>query len=44
MYSFNHEMVAETFDKLGYPAYIICPLTITKILGLVAIWTKNLTL
>lgn len=41
MYFFNHEMVAETFGKLGYPSYIIYPLAIAKILGLIAIWTKK---
>lgn len=41
MYFFNHEMVRETFINLGYPTYIIYPLAIAKILGLVAIWTKK---
>jgi len=41
MYFFNHEMVAETFSKLGYPTYIIYPLAIAKILGLIAIWAKK---
>ena len=41
MYFFNHEMVAETFTKLGYPTHIIYPLAIAKLLGLVAIWTKK---
>lgn len=41
MYFFNHEMVAETFTKLGYPTYIIYPLAVAKVLGLVAIWTKK---
>jgi hypothetical protein len=40
MYFFNHEMVAETFTNLGYPTYVIYPLAIAKILGLVAIWTR----
>mgnify|MGYP000330187042 CR=1 FL=1 len=38
MYIFNYEMVSETFIKLGYPTYIIYPLAIAKILGLIAIW------
>jgi len=38
MYIFNYEMVSETFLKLGYPSYIIYPLAIAKILGLIAIW------
>lgn len=41
MYFFNHDMVRDTFTHLGYPTYIIYPLAIAKILGLVAIWTKK---
>ena len=41
MYFFNYEEVKTTFTALGYPAYIIYPLAILKILGLVAIWTKK---
>lgn len=41
MYIFNYEMVSYAL-KLGYPTYIIYPLAILKILGLMAIWTKNL--
>ena len=41
MYFFNYEMVAETFSNLGYPTYIIYPLAIAKILGLLAIWTRK---
>ncbi len=40
MYFFNNAMVVETFTALGYPTYIIYPLAILKLLGLVAIWTK----
>lgn len=40
MYIFNHAEIVEAFGKLGYPAYIIYPLAIAKLLGLVAIWTK----
>lgn len=39
MYFFNHEQVAEIFGRLGYPLYIIYPLAVAKILGLIAIWT-----
>ncbi|NNF33980.1 MAG: DoxX family protein [Saprospiraceae bacterium] len=39
MYFFDHEMVRETFTNLGYPTYIIYPLAIAKILGLIAIWS-----
>lgn len=38
MYFFNHEAVATMFTNFGYPTYIIYPLAIAKILGLVAIW------
>jgi len=41
MYFFNHEMVSQTFTKLGFPTYIIYPLAIAKILGLIAIWTRK---
>ena len=41
MYFINHEMVAETFQNLGYPTYIIYPLAIAKILAVVAILTKK---
>jgi len=43
MYFFNNEMVSETFRNLGYPTYIIYPLAIAKILGLITIWTKKST-
>lgn len=41
MYVFNHEMVSATFTNLGYPTYIIYPLALAKILGLIAIWTNK---
>jgi len=40
MYIFNHEVMVETFTKLGYPSYIIYPLATAKVLGLIAIWTN----
>lgn len=40
LYFFNHAAVADIFTKLGFPTYIIYPLAIAKILGLIAIWTK----
>lgn len=39
MYLFNHDVVSQSFANLGFPTYIIYPLAIAKILGLVAIWT-----
>ena len=41
MYFFNHDTVSEMFASLGFPTYIIYPLGIAKILGLVAIWTEK---
>lgn len=41
MYFMDYEMVSETFTKLGFPTYIIYPLAIAKILGIIAIWTKK---
>ena len=40
MYLFNHEVMVETFTKLGYPSYIIYPLATAKVLGLIAIWSN----
>jgi len=37
---FNYEMFSQRFATLGYPIYIIYPLTIAKILGLIAIWSN----
>ncbi|MEO6590548.1 MAG: DoxX family protein [Pyrinomonadaceae bacterium] len=45
MYIVNHESVAMIFENLHYPTYIIYPLAIAKILGVIAIITnfsKNL--
>ena len=41
MYFLNHEEVAKTFEALGFPTYVIYPLAIAKLLGLVAIWTRK---
>ncbi|MGB0930476.1 MAG: DoxX family protein [Chitinophagales bacterium] len=41
MYFIQYDMVSETFTKLGFPTYIIYPLAIAKILGLIAIWTRK---
>ncbi len=41
MYIFNNEAVRETFMSLGYPAYLVYPLALAKILGLIAILTKK---
>lgn len=41
MYVFTHAEVSQTFIALGYPAYIIYPLALAKILALLAIWTDK---
>ena len=41
MYIFNNEEISRTFVNVGYPTYIIYPLALAKILGLIAIWTKK---
>ncbi|MEM7371933.1 MAG: DoxX family protein [Bacteroidota bacterium] len=41
MYVFNYEMVSGVFGKLGFPAALIYPLAIAKVLGLLAIWTNR---
>jgi len=41
MYFFNHAEVAATFEKLGYPSYLVYPLAVVKLLGIVAILTKK---
>lgn len=40
MYILNTEQVAEIFTRLGYPTYIIYPLAVAKVLGLLAIWSN----
>jgi len=44
MYIVNTESVAETFTALGYPTYLITPLAIAKILGVVAILSDRVRL
>lgn len=41
MYFIQHEMVAETFTTLGFPTYIVYPLAILKLLGLLTIWLNR---
>ena len=41
-YIFNHEAIDTIlFTKLGYPAYLIYPLAIAKLLGITAILSKK---
>lgn len=41
MYFTKTEMVRGFFTTLGYPSYLVYPLAIAKILGLIAIWTRK---
>ena len=41
MYIFNHAAVLGIFTNLGYPTYIVYPLAIAKILGVIAILSKQ---
>jgi len=41
MYFFNNSMVSEMFTSLGYPTYVIYPLAVAKLLGLIAILSKK---
>ena len=40
MYIFNHEAILGAFASFGYPTYLIYPLAIAKILGVIAIISK----
>ena len=41
IYTFKHASVHVLFESFGYPTYIIYPLAIVKLLGLLAIWNPN---
>ncbi|MEM8526726.1 MAG: DoxX family protein [Bacteroidota bacterium] len=41
MYFFNYKEIAKTFGTLGYPAYVIYPLAIAKVLAVIAILTRK---
>lgn len=40
-YFFNHNFIREGFIKMDYPTYIIYPLAVVKILGVIAIWSRK---
>ena len=44
MYMFGFEEAKEVFANFGFPAYIIYPLAIAKLLGSLAITTRKSTL
>ncbi|MEM8507410.1 MAG: DoxX family protein [Bacteroidota bacterium] len=37
-YFFNTSAITAAFESFGYPTYLIYPLAIAKLLGLVALW------
>ena len=37
-YFFNHEIIKGFFEGYNYPTYLVYPLAIVKLLGLLAIW------
>lgn len=41
MYIFKHAEVVKIFNSLGYPSYIVYPLATAKILGVLAILSKQ---
>ena len=40
-YVLVHDQVSATFEALGYPTYLIYPLAVAKLLGVLAILTKK---
>lgn len=40
-YFFNHELVKEMFTQLQFPTYLIYPMGIAKVLGIIAIWANK---
>lgn len=40
MYFINNAEISTIFESLGYPTYIVYPLAVAKILGIVAIWSR----
>jgi len=41
MYLFNTEEIQEIFLSLGFPVFVVIPLAIAKILGVIAILTRR---
>lgn len=37
-YFFNHAMVEEMFEAIEFPTYLIYPMGMSKLLGIIAIW------
>lgn len=40
-YFFKHTFMKEAFVAMGYPTYLIYPLGVVKILGLIVIWNRK---
>lgn len=40
-YFFNHEVVKGMFEQLKFPTYLIYPMGVAKVLGIVAIWANK---
>lgn len=43
-YFFDHSYVSDFFHEIGYPRYLVYPLGIVKIMGLIGMWNKKYTL
>ncbi|WP_240315468.1 DoxX family protein [Aquimarina longa] len=43
MYFFNTDMVKSFFESFNYPSYIVIPLAVVKILGILAILTNKIS-
>lgn len=41
MYIFNHAEITKTFTTLGFPTFIIYPLAIAKVTGIIVLWTSK---
>jgi len=41
MYTMKYGEISQAFSKLGYPIYIVYPLAIAKVLGIIAILTRK---
>ncbi len=41
MYFLDYETVSATFSRLGYPTFLVYPLAIAKLFGLVAVLTRK---
>ena len=42
MYFFKHDDIVIAFTNFGYPAYIIYPYAVLKLLGLIVLWVPGL--